>query len=71
LLEQHPGAFEDALRHTKPDGSGVREFVAILELHRDHPADMVNRAVKQALGLGAAHLDGVQLSLAKVRVCFF
>jgi hypothetical protein len=56
----------DALRHTKPDGSGVREFVAILKLHRDHPADMVDRAVKQALDLGAAHLDGVQLCLRQL-----
>ncbi|MHB8779648.1 MAG: IS21 family transposase [Anaerolineales bacterium] len=55
-----------ALRQTKPDGSGVREFVAILKLHRDHPADMVNRAVKQALDLGAAHLDGVQLCLRQL-----
>jgi hypothetical protein len=56
----------DALRQTKPDGSGVREFVAILKLHRDHPADMVDRAVKQALDLGAAHLDGVRLCLRQL-----
>jgi hypothetical protein len=56
----------DALRKNKPDGSGVREFVAILKLHHDHPADMVNRAVKQALDLGAAHLDGVQLCLRQL-----
>lgn len=56
----------DWLRHTKPDGSGVREFVAILKLHREHPAEMVDRAVKQALDLGAAHLDGVQLCLRQL-----
>ncbi len=56
----------DLLRHTKPDGSGVREFVSILKLHRDHPAEMVDRAVKQALDLGAAHLDGVQLCLRQI-----
>ena len=56
----------DLLRQTKPDGRGVREFVSILKLHRDHPADMVNRAVKQALDLGAAHLDGVQLCLRQL-----
>ena len=56
----------DALCQTKPDGSGVREFVAILKLHRDHPAEMVDRAVKQALDLGAAHLDGVQLCLRQI-----
>ena len=56
----------EALRQNKPDGNGVREFVAILKLHRDHPADMVNRAVKQALDLGVAHLDGVQLCLRQL-----
>ena len=56
----------DLLRHTKPDGSGVREFVAILKLHRDYPVEMVDRAVKQALDLGAAHLDGVQLCLRQL-----
>lgn len=56
----------DALRKNKPDGSGVREFVAILKLHGAHPADMVDRAVKQALDLGAAHLDGVQLCLRQI-----
>jgi transposase len=56
----------DLLRKNKPHGSGVREFVAILKLHRDHPAEMVDRAVKQALDLGAAHLDGVQLCLRQL-----
>ena len=56
----------DLLRKNKPDGSGVREFVSILKLHRDHPAEMVDRAVKQALDLGAAHLDGVQLCLRQI-----
>ena len=56
----------DLLRQTKPDGSGVREFVAILKLHRAHPAEMVDRAVKQALDLGAAHLDGVRLCLRQL-----
>ena len=56
----------DLLRKAKPDGSGVREFVAILKLHRDHPADMVDRAVKQSLDLGAAHLDGVKLCLRQI-----
>jgi hypothetical protein len=56
----------DLLRKAKPDGSGVREFVAILKLHHNHPAEVVNRAVKQALDLGAAHLDGVQLCLRQI-----
>ena len=56
----------DLLRKNKPDGRGVREFVAILKLHRNHPAEVVERAVKQALDLGAAHLDGVQLCLRQL-----
>lgn len=56
----------DVLRQNKPGGSGVREFVAILKLHHDHPADTVQRAVKQALELGAAHLEGVQLCLRQL-----
>lgn len=46
-----------------PDGRGVREFLAILKLHRDHPADRVKQAIQEAVELGAAHLDGVKLCL--------
>lgn len=86
LLEQRPGAFEQAipirqwrqnwsagyedllsiLRRNKPDGQGVREFIAILKLHRTYPQETVHRAVQQALALGAAHLDGVQLCLRQL-----
>jgi len=55
-----------ALRQNKPDGQGVREFIAILKLHRTNPPEAVNRAVQQALALGAAHLDGVQLCLRQL-----
>jgi transposase len=55
-----------ALRQDKPDGQGVREFIAILKLHHTYPAESVNRAVQQALALGAAHLDGVQLCLRQL-----
>jgi len=55
-----------ALRQSKPDGSGVRDFIAVLKLHRTNPPETVNRAVQQALALGAAHLDGVQLCLRQL-----
>lgn len=64
-----PKAYErllSALRTNKPDGSGVREFIAILKLHRHHPAAIVNQAVWQALETGAPHLDGVQLCLRQL-----
>ncbi len=55
-----------ALRQNKPDGQGVREFIAILKLHHTYSPEAVNRAVQQALKLGAAHLDGVQLCLRQL-----
>jgi transposase len=83
LLEQRPGAFDnakplrnwrkhwsqdydrllEALRTRLPEGRGVKEFIAVLKLHRDHPADQVEQAVHTALELGAASLDGVMLCL--------
>ncbi len=55
-----------ALRQNKPDGSGIREFIAVLKLHRSFPEEVVHRAVWQALEMGAAHLDGVQLCLRQL-----
>jgi hypothetical protein len=55
-----------ALRQSKPDGSGIREFIAILKLHRTHPEETVHQAVRQALELGAPHLDGIQLCLRQL-----
>jgi transposase len=54
------------LRSRWPDGRGVREFVRILKLHQDHPADLVTQAVGQALKYGCAHADGVQLCLRQL-----
>ena len=54
------------LRAKWPDGRGVREFIRILKLHRDHPADLVIRAVSQALEYGCAHADGVELCLRQL-----
>jgi len=51
------------LRARWPDGRGVREFLSILKLHRDHPAQGIKQAIQEALDLGAAHFDGVQLCL--------
>jgi hypothetical protein len=55
-----------ALRENKPDGSGIREFIAVLKLHRSFPEEVVHRAVRQALEMGVAHLDGVQLCLRQL-----
>lgn len=49
-----------------PEGRGVREFIRILKLHRDHPADLIERAVIEALEYGCVHFDGVQLCLRQL-----
>jgi transposase len=54
------------LREQWPDGRGVREFVRILNLHREHPAEAVQQAVKQALEYGCPHADGVTLCLRQL-----
>ena len=55
------------LRNRLPDGRGVKEFIAVLKLHRDHPADQVEQAIRAALELGAASLDGVLLCLRQLQ----
>lgn len=57
----------EALRTRLPDGRGVKEFIAILKLHREYAADQVEQAVQAALELGAASLDGVLLYLRQLQ----
>jgi transposase len=56
-----------ALRNRLPDGRGVKEFIAVLKLHRDHPANQIEQAIHDALELGAASLDGVLLCLRQLQ----
>jgi hypothetical protein len=44
----------------------VREFVRILKLHHDYPAEVVGQAIGQALEYGCAHADGVQPCLRQL-----
>jgi transposase len=57
----------DELRQQQPDGRGIREFISVLKLHQSYPAELVEKAVHQALALGAAHLDGVKLCLRQLQ----
>jgi transposase len=57
----------EALRTRLPEGGGVKEFIAVLKLHREHPADQIQQAVQAALELGAASLDGVLLCLHQLQ----
>ena len=63
--KEWPPAYEHLLSRLQADknGQGVREFVRVLQLHREHPASLVTRAVEQALEYGCAHADGVRLCL--------
>jgi transposase len=61
-----PAAYEQLLRglqQSKPEGQGIREFVAILKLHQAHSADLVEQAVQLAVQTGAMSLDGVMYHL--------
>jgi hypothetical protein len=67
--ESWPPAYEQLLarlREQWPDGRGVREFVRILRLHEEYPADRIVQAVELALAYGCAHLDGVKLCLRQL-----
>jgi transposase len=57
----------EALRTHWPEGRGVKEFIAVLKLHQEHPADQIQEAVHTALELGAASLDGVLLCLRQLQ----
>ncbi len=63
---QWPAVYEQLLAHLQqqwPEGRGIREFLRVLQLHRQHPADLIAQAVQQALTYGCAHADGVNLCL--------
>ena len=57
----------EELRNRLSDGRGVKEFIAVLKLHREYPAEQVEQAVHGALELGAASLDGVLLCLRQLQ----
>jgi len=64
--ERWPQVYEQVLALLQaewPQGRGVREFVRILRLHQQYPAELVEQAVEQALTYGCVHVDGVQLCL--------
>lgn len=64
-----PAAYEQLLSKMQqqwPEGRGIREFVQILQLHRDHPADLIEQAVSQALLHNCIHVEGVKLCLHQI-----
>jgi transposase len=66
---QWPAVYEELLTKLEvqwPEGQGIREFVRVLRLHEEHPPDLIEKAVAQALTYGCAHLDGVLLCLRQL-----
>lgn len=66
--ETWPPVYEqllESLQSRWPEGRGVKEFIAILKLHREHPAGQIERAVGTALQAGVPTLDGIQLLLRR------
>jgi transposase len=64
-----PTAYEQLLRRlqeSKPDGRGVREFIAILKLHQTHSTDLVEHAIDAAVHTGMLNLDGVMYHLQRL-----
>jgi hypothetical protein len=54
------------LRAKQAESSAVREFVRILALHKQHPVQLVEQAVGQALHYGCIHFEGVRQCLHQI-----
>lgn len=54
------------LQQNKPDGQGIREFIAILKLHQNHSSDLIEQAVNAAVHTGMLSLDGVRYHLQRL-----
>ncbi len=68
--EQWSPTYEELLAHLRTiheNGNAIRDFVKVLELHQEYPADQIEQAVQQALSYGCAHADGVKLCLHQIR----
>jgi hypothetical protein len=64
-----PATYEQlltGLQQSKPDGQGIREFIAILKLHLAHSTDQVEQAVAAAVHTGMLNLDGVMYHLQRL-----
>jgi hypothetical protein len=65
-----PPVYEELLAFLSteyPDGAGVREFIQILNLHRSHPAQEIEAAIRLALKYGCPRFDGVTLCLHQLQ----
>ena len=64
--ENWPEVYDELLIQLKqqyPDGAGIRQFIRILQLHREYPVEQMEAAIRDAISFGCPHLDGVRLCL--------
>jgi len=54
------------LRRNHGESSGTREFVRALQLHREHPVEQVEQAIRQAVAVGAFDYHAVKQLLAQL-----
>jgi transposase len=66
--KQWPPIYEQLLASLRAEneGKGTREFVRVLKLHQDYPAEVVEQAVRQAMQFGCIHAEGVKLCLHQI-----
>jgi transposase len=61
-----PPVYEDllaTLQQRFEHSVAIRQFVQILNLHREHPAEQIEQAIGQVLEQGFAHLEGIEWCL--------
>jgi transposase len=51
------------LQERWPDGRGLREFIAILKLHREYSTQEIEQAIRACLQQGIPNLDSIRLQL--------
>jgi transposase len=64
-----PAVYEQLLaelQQRQPGSRGVREFIRVLQLHQQYPAELIEQAVRQALQYHCPHADGVELCLRQL-----
>jgi len=64
-----PAVYEQLLaelQRRQPDGGGIKQFIQVLQLHQQYPAELVEQAISQALQYHCPHPDGVELCLRQL-----
>lgn len=64
-----PAVYEQLLaelQQRQPGSRGIREFIRVLQLHQQYPAELIEQALTQALQYHCPHADGVELCLRQL-----